>query len=100
MKNLHHHFLTVGRLLLWRLVGLVGGRSGRRIRQARADFRLIRDSGLFDRRHYIGRNPDVARRFPDPLWHYELWGGCEGRDPHPLFDTAYFLQKEAGATRP
>jgi hypothetical protein len=45
---------------------------------------------LFDAAFYREQNPDVARGWLPPLWHYLLWGSVEGRRPHP----------QSGAARP
>ncbi len=37
--------------------------------------------------------PDIDDRKTDPLLHYILHGAQEGRDPHPLFRTAYYLSR-------
>lgn len=48
---------------------------------------------LFDRDYYLACNDDVAR-LPeiDPLEHYLSRGWSEGRNPHPLFDTCFYLK--------
>jgi len=56
---------------------------------------MIERSRLFDAGFY--RNTlaeiDKNRRDPFPLIHYLTKGAKEGKDPHPLFDTAYYLKK-------
>src|SRR5438067_1644649 len=49
--------------------------------------------GLFDPEHYATAYPDVAERNVDPLVHYLEEGAREGRDPHPDFDTAFYLEQ-------
>lgn len=59
----------------------------RRLRYAR----LIRRSGLFDEDYYraqCGNDPLALR---DPIEHYLVLGAAEGRNPGPLFDTAWYL---------
>jgi hypothetical protein len=46
---------------------------------------------LFDRTFYLRTNPDVAAAGVDPLRHYLTHGAAEQRQPHPLFDPAYYL---------
>src|SRR5258705_6828856 len=58
-----------------------------------SDYEAIRKSGLFDPEHYIKAYPDVAERNVDPLVHYLEEGAREGRDPHPGFDTAFYLEQ-------
>lgn len=55
-----------------------------------ADYAEIRESGLFDPGWYLGRNPDAAWAFVDPLRHYLATGSAEGRQPCPLFDPAWY----------
>jgi len=58
-----------------------------------SDYEAIRKSGLFDPEHYATAYPDVAERNVDPLVHYLEEGAREGRDPHPDFDTAFYLEQ-------
>src|SRR5215467_15562453 len=57
------------------------------------DYASIAKSGLFDPEHYAKAYPDIAERNVDPLVHYLEEGAREGRDPHPDFDTAFYLQQ-------
>jgi hypothetical protein len=64
------------------------------VRQTRSDFSVTEEiSSLFDPAWYLGRNPDVAAFYSDPLEHYLLFGAREGRDPNPAFDTKWYLAK-------
>lgn len=47
---------------------------------------------LFDREFYLKQNPDVPKG-TDPLQHYMSRGVAEGRDPNPLFDTSFYLER-------
>ena len=58
-----------------------------------SDYEAVRKSGLFDPEHYATAYPDVAERNVDPLVHYLEEGAREGRDPHPDFDTAFYLEQ-------
>src|SRR5205807_6807506 len=49
--------------------------------------------GLFDPEHYLATYPDVEERNVDPLVHYLEEGAQEGRDPHPNFDAAFYLEQ-------
>ena len=93
------HAENMVRLLRWRASSLKPDRPARRMRQAFHDYHLIRSSGLFLGEAYAGRNPDVALRYRDPLWHYVLWGGLEGRDPHPLFRSLWYLEQHPEVAR-
>ncbi len=46
---------------------------------------------LLDPEDYVARYPDV--RGWDPWAHYLAHGAREGRDPNPLFDTSYYLER-------
>jgi hypothetical protein len=62
-----------------------------------ADIRMIRPGSalrlIFDARYYCESYPDVATSGEDPFWHFVLKGAFEGRNPHPLFDTAFYLNQ-------
>ena len=47
---------------------------------------------LFDTAFYL-QQPDLDLRRLTPLGHYVLVGAGEGRNPHPLFDTAWYLAR-------
>lgn len=94
-----HHLLTATRLLHWRITGLLRRQPGCHLHQAFSDVAVLRASGLFDHRTYRRNYPDVARRFPDPLWHYVLWGSRAGCDPHPLFANAWYLEQNPEVAR-
>lgn len=59
----------------------------RRYRLMRA---VLSRSPLFDALYYVSRYPDVAQSGVAPLDHYLLHGFNEGREPHPLFNPAYY----------
>lgn len=59
--------------------------------QQRREMDVIQCSGLFDALWYLNRYPDVSAAGQDPLTHYVLHGGAEGRDPHPLFDGKWYI---------
>lgn len=46
----------------------------------------------FDKNFYLDNNPDVLASGIDPVDHYVRIGWREGRDPHPEFSTAYYLE--------
>jgi hypothetical protein len=54
---------------------------------------------LFDRNWYSSAYPDVRSSRYDPLVHYMAFGAAEGRNPHPLFDTAYYVRQHPEAGR-
>ena len=69
--------------------------------QESANLQLIRTSGFFDEDRYLEENPDVAQAGIDPLLHYLLYGGFEGRDLPPYFFSQWYLDtyedvKESG----
>ena len=60
-----------------------------------ADAELIRLSGLFDESWYAATYPDVDQSGLDPIAHYLAIGAAEGRNPGPLFNTAYYARQMA-----
>ncbi len=52
----------------------------------------ISPSPWFDLRYYLSHNKDVARSRHEPIRHYLLWGGLEGRSPNPQFDGSFYLR--------
>ena len=61
--------------------------------------RLIESSGFFDREWYLEKNPDVAEASIDPIEHYLVWGGFEGRHPGPNFHSSWYLAKNPDVQR-
>ena len=57
---------------------------------------MIRKSSLFDPVFYLRRNPDVQASGMDPLEHYCIYGGREGRDPGPEFDGEFYFRNHPG----
>jgi hypothetical protein len=45
----------------------------------------------FDAAYYLAHNPDVAAAGMDPLFHFNVVGWKEGRDPNAYFDTSGYL---------
>jgi glycosyltransferase involved in cell wall biosynthesis len=56
------------------------------------NIRKIQKSGLFDEKYYLQCNPDVWSAKINPVKHYLLYGGYEGRNPSPDFDSAGYLR--------
>jgi ubiquinone/menaquinone biosynthesis C-methylase UbiE len=63
-----------------------------------ADYRLIKESGIFDTQFYSYYYPDVAKSNLDPILHYLTHGANEGRIPSPLFHTRFYLEKYGEVT--
>jgi hypothetical protein len=55
------------------------------------DAGLIHDSGLVDEAYYSQNYPDVAASGMSAIMHYVWFGARERRNPHPHFDTAFYL---------
>ena len=55
---------------------------------------LIRGSDLFDPEWYLTQLP-TATTIANVIQHYIAWGAAEGLDPHPLFDTSWYLEQYA-----
>lgn len=63
----------------------------RKRREHRTLRQLVRTSGFFDDAWYLMQNPDVRETGADPLDHFLLFGGQEGRAPSPKFSSADYL---------
>ena len=50
----------------------------------------IKKTNLFDKKHYLKENQDVANSGINPLLHYCKLGYKEGRNPSPEFDTFWY----------
>jgi len=48
---------------------------------------------LFDERYYLKSYPDIRLGDIDPIIHYIKYGGREGRNPNPYFQTSFYLEK-------
>lgn len=80
--------------------GLKEGRKFRPIQKpnvitASADYIAIRQSELFDPVWYLVQNPDLHGL--DPVEHYLLHGGREGRAASPRFDSQWYYARYADA---
>ncbi|WP_227870955.1 class I SAM-dependent methyltransferase [Orrella marina] len=68
--------------------------GNKRKREERRLVELIENSREFDAKWYLEKYPDVAKH-PEfskaPARHYLKFGGFEGRDPGPGFDSAHYL---------
>ena len=51
----------------------------------------IKQSGLFDVKWYLMKNPDVKKAQVDPVRHYLEFGWAEGRNPSLRFDNNAYL---------
>jgi glycosyltransferase involved in cell wall biosynthesis len=54
-------------------------------------YHTIKQRGLFDEIFYLKNNPDVKKVGINPLKHYLLYGGFEGRKPCRSFDSKFYL---------
>lgn len=77
--------LTNWRVRLWRSWLI---RQATRLSRAEED--LVRQSGLLDEGWYRLRYPNATQ---DLSRHYVTTGALEGADPHPLFDTDWYLEQ-------
>lgn len=57
------------------------------------EYKMLKESEYFDSDFYLSQNPDVLDAGIDPIYHYLSHGARERRDPHPNFDTAYYLSE-------
>lgn len=63
---------------------------------------LIAQSDLFDAEWYLETYPDVAKadKFSkEPAAHYTLFGGFEGRNPCPEFNSAFYIATNADVAK-
>lgn len=58
----------------------------------RAHRKLILNSGYFDADWYEKKYPDIVESGVDPLDHYLMYGGQEGRAPGPNFSSFRYLK--------
>jgi glycosyltransferase involved in cell wall biosynthesis len=79
-------FLLPFQILWWTATLQLGHRL-----QARRDYRLVAQSGIFDPEFYVSQGGVQAGI--DPLLDYLIRGGFEGHDPHPLFDSDWYLRQ-------
>lgn len=68
---------------------IIGAKDRQELRKLTS---ITKDSKLFDQIWYLDHNPDVAASKMDPLKHYLLYGGFEGRDPGPDFSSTKYLE--------
>jgi hypothetical protein len=54
--------------------------------------RRIAASGLFDAGYYARTSPPGGDG-ADPIRHYVKYGAAYGRNPHPMFDTSFYLRE-------
>ena len=54
--------------------------------------KIILESGLFHVDYYYALNPKLKESGLDPVIHFLLHGGFEGRRPNPTFDPEFYLQ--------
>ena len=59
---------------------------------------VILKSNLFDNDYYLKNNPDVAISGIDPVKHYLIHGGFEGRSPSENFDSFFYLSSYSDVT--
>lgn len=64
----------------------------------RKHIELVANSDLFDAEWYLETYPDVKQSETfahQPATHYTLFGGFEGRNPCPAFDSRFYLEQYA-----
>ncbi len=66
-------------------------RSFRRRLSLEKNIKLIQGTGYFDTTWYLERYPDVKQNQIEPVKHYLLYGGFEGRDPSEKFSSSWYL---------
>ena len=61
----------------------------------RNEYKIIKDSGLFDEEFYLKTYSDVRTLDIDPIKHYIKHGWKEGRNPSENFDTNIYIEKNS-----
>ena len=61
----------------------------------RNEYKIIKDSGLFDEEFYLKTYSDVRTLDIDPIKHYIKHGWKEGRNPSENFDTITYIEKNS-----
>ena len=57
------------------------------------NYRLVKDSGLFDEIYYCNAYPEIKEKNLDPLLHYLETGASEMRNPNAAFDARSYVQR-------
>ena len=57
------------------------------------NYRLVKDSGLFDEIYYCNAYPEIKEKNLDPLLHYLETGASELRNPNAAFDARSYVQR-------
>ena len=79
---------------IWRLNKLFNVFSLKKIKLKLAERSLLKrviKSGFFDEAYYLENNPDLISSGINPLKHFLLYGGLEGRNPGKNFDSMFYL---------
>ena len=61
-------------------------------RKINNELQIIAESQYFDKEWYLQQYPDVALSKLDPMTHYLLHGGFEGRDPGYSFSSTLYMK--------
>lgn len=71
---------------------LRGPRAGRELRRLERAKRFVQESGLFRADHYVGLVGEDVLRGWEPIEHFVRHGNQMRINPHPLFDTDFYLE--------
>ncbi|HED6594762.1 TPA: hypothetical protein R5Z05_001002, partial [Campylobacter coli] len=63
------------------------------------NYKIIKESGLFDKDYYYKLYPDIKSANIDAIEHYLIYGWREGRDPNDNFDTNFYLRENLDVQR-
>ncbi|HEB7537166.1 TPA: hypothetical protein RZH67_001698, partial [Campylobacter coli] len=63
------------------------------------NYKIIKESGLFDKEYYYKNYPDIKAANIDPIEHYLKHGWFEGRNPSNYFKTSYYLKNYADVSQ-
>ena len=84
------HRITNSRHIALAVLGAARTRGPLAAMHLLSDRRLLLESGSFDRAFYLSQNPDVAASRTEPVVHYLLHGGPEGRRANGIFDPEWY----------
>jgi len=87
--------LSIANSKSWRItkpLRKVGLKKARLFWQFLKHKKTIIQSGFFDKDYYLRNNPDIVQSKKDPLRHYFLHGGFEGRNPSNRFNSTFYLE--------
>ena len=92
----------IGRLArrIMDVFGRFSSSNSKTVKRLAEEIKLLHDSPLVDPVWYRQSHPDLRHTPIDCARHYLEYGAVEGRNPHPLFDTKFYLKTNRMLRRP